>query len=106
MAKTREEWIKQGIDEGDITVIDDGEMTKRYRDFLDEVNGPVCIGTLEYCASRVLEEVDPIAFNCGFSDWTDAEWEIYEEIEDGWAETREIDDYIEEKEAEEESEEE
>jgi hypothetical protein len=27
---------------------------------------------MSFCASRVLEELDPIAFNCGFDEWLDA----------------------------------
>lgn len=38
--------------------------------YLDEVLDEVRIGTLTYSASRVLKEVDPIAYRCEFSDWT------------------------------------
>jgi len=44
-----------------------------YDDMLDEVSGPVRIGSLEYSASRVLAEIDPTAYRCGFSNWLDAE---------------------------------
>ena len=44
-----------------------GEM---YDEMLDEVLGPVTIGSLEYEASRVMREVDPVAYRCGFNDWT------------------------------------
>lgn len=42
-----------------------------YSDWIDEINGPVYIGSLAYCASRVLRELDPIAYRCGFSDYLD-----------------------------------
>lgn len=42
-----------------------------YNDYLDEVCDIVRIGTLEYLPSRVLAEVDPIAYSCGFDEWLD-----------------------------------
>lgn len=48
------------------------EALEMYRDCLDECNDVVVCG-MHYNPSRVLEELDPIAFNCGFNDWCDAE---------------------------------
>lgn len=42
-----------------------------YDDWLDEISGEVTIGSLSYSASRVLSQVDPIAYRCGFSDYVD-----------------------------------
>lgn len=43
---------------------------KQYDEFLNEVYGEVTLGIgLTYSASRVLKEVDPIAYRCGFNDW-------------------------------------
>ena len=52
-----------------------------YDEWLDEISGPVRIGSLEYSPSIVLERVDPIAYRCGYSDFLDflggdAEYEL------------------------------
>ena len=52
--------------------IDEHEAESQYRDALDEAY-PVEIAGMAFCASRILEELDPIAFNCGFADWLDGE---------------------------------
>ena len=44
-----------------------------YDEYLDEVNPVVEICGMKYCPSRVLEEVDPIAYNCGLADFLDSE---------------------------------
>lgn len=53
------------------TYIDESDAEQQYDDMLDELY-PVEIGDMSFCASRVLKELDPIAYNCGFSDWLDA----------------------------------
>lgn len=52
-----------------------------YDDALDEC-GDVTIGTLAYAPSRVLREVDPIAYRCGFWDWLDGEGVDGDALED------------------------
>jgi hypothetical protein len=52
------------------TYIDESDALNRYRDEIDECHDVKIFG-MSFCASRVLEELDPIAFNCGFSDWLD-----------------------------------
>jgi hypothetical protein len=47
-------------------------MDDLYDEWLDEALGEVKIGTLTYQASRVLKEVDPTAYRCGFGDFTDS----------------------------------
>lgn len=49
------------------------EAIAAYDDMLDEFSGEVVIGTLRYAASRVLREVDPIAYRCGLFDFLDGE---------------------------------
>ena len=44
-------------------------IEEQYDDMLDDLYGPVRIGTLTYDASRVLKEVDPIAYRVGLSDY-------------------------------------
>lgn len=48
-----------------------------YDDMLDEVTPDIEIGYLSWTASRVLQEMDPIAYRCGFNDYESAQ------IEDG-----------------------
>ncbi|HTF53580.1 MAG TPA: hypothetical protein VK735_39560 [Pseudonocardia sp.] len=49
------------------------EVYERYDDMIDEIDGPVTIGELTYQPSRVLREIDPTAYRCGFNDWADSE---------------------------------
>ena len=42
-----------------------------YDDYIDEINGDVEILGMSYSASRVLQEIDPIAYRCGLSDYAD-----------------------------------
>lgn len=53
--------------------VEEYKALNMYRDYLDEVNDVVVVCGMSYNPSRVLEELDPIAFNCGFADWCDAE---------------------------------
>lgn len=46
-------------------------IEERYDEMLDDLYGPVRIGTLTYDASRVLKEVDPIAYRVGLSEFED-----------------------------------
>jgi prefoldin subunit 5 len=45
------------------------ELQAEYKDFIDEYNEEISIFNLKYLASKVLEEVDPIAYRCGYSDF-------------------------------------
>jgi hypothetical protein len=64
------------------TYIDESNAEQQYDDMLDELY-PVEIGGMSFCASRVLKELDPIAYNCGFSDWLDANELTIDEDEEG-----------------------
>ena len=50
-----------------------------YDDWLDEIDGTVKIGNLEYATSVVLKNTDPTAYRCGFSDYQDSMSETIEE---------------------------
>lgn len=50
--------------------ITDSEAHDLFDDYLDDVLDEVHIGALTYSASRVLKEVDPIAYRCEFADWS------------------------------------
>ena len=56
-----------------MTYILDTKADEQYREFLDEINPIVTICGMEYLPSTVLEQVDPIAYRCGFNDWLDSE---------------------------------
>lgn len=47
------------------------EASDRYDEMLDEGEW-CCVGNFQFAPSRVLKELDPIAYNCGFSDFTDS----------------------------------
>ena len=48
------------------------DLVNQYDDMLDECTATIKIGYLEFEASRVLEEMDPIAYNCGLNDYYDS----------------------------------
>jgi hypothetical protein len=50
--------------------ISEREAEERYDDMLDS-EGTVKIRGLEFYPSNILEKCDPIAYRCGFSDFTD-----------------------------------
>ena len=69
--------------------IDDYEA---YNESLDS-EGTVTVAGMEFYPSRILEELDPVAYRCGYNDWVDSdqgdledaiENEDYSEIE--WVE--------------------
>lgn len=47
------------------------EIEDMYEDMLDDCNEVVNIGGMRYNPGRVLREVDPIAFDCGVSEYMD-----------------------------------
>ena len=50
--------------------ISEHEAYEMYDEMLDECNEDPKICGMSYCTSRALKEVDPIAYRCGFSDYT------------------------------------
>ena len=53
--------------------IHEHEAEALYNELIDECNPIVKIFGAQYLPSRALKELDPIAYNCGFTDWLDAE---------------------------------
>lgn len=49
------------------------EAEQSFDDMLDEITGPVKVGSLEFVASRVLREMDPIAYRVGLHEFIDSE---------------------------------
>lgn len=53
-----------------------------YDDMLDEIHGE----PMGYPASRILREVDPIAYRVGFHDWLDSEGIDSDTLAGDWGE--------------------
>ena len=53
--------------------IHEHEAEALYNELIDECNPIIKIFGGEYLPSRALKELDPIAYNCGFTDWLGAE---------------------------------
>ena len=53
--------------------IHEHEAEAHYNELIDEWNPIIKIFGVEYLPSHALKELDPIAYNCGFTDWLDAE---------------------------------
>jgi hypothetical protein len=58
------------------TGLTDYELEQHYNDMLDDVYGVVTIAGYQYETSRVLKEVDPIAYRVGLSDYESFREEI------------------------------
>lgn len=50
---------------------DNDDDKKQYDDMIDDCSGVIEICGMKYRASRILEELDPTAYSCGFDDWAD-----------------------------------
>ena len=48
------------------------DLEELYREMLDECEPVVKVAGLSFSASRIIEELDPIAFRCGVSDYADS----------------------------------
>ncbi len=52
-------------------IITERDAERMYADMLEEY--PVVIGSLKYSGSHVLQNIDPIAYRCGFLDFVDGQ---------------------------------
>lgn len=68
---------------------DEDEAESAYVEMLDECYGKIKIGYLSWPASQVLEEMDPIAFRCGLSDFISNEVTECPERFEGYTELQE-----------------
>lgn len=66
--------------------IDEDKYDEKYDEWLDEIHGEIMIGCISFSPSRILSELDPIAYRCGFSDYLDSldieDDEDYQELQD------------------------
>lgn len=46
---------------------------EQFDEMLNECYGEIRIGEITFSPSKVLEELDPIAYGCAYNDWTDSE---------------------------------
>ena len=53
-------------------MLTEAEGLDMYRDFLDETCEPVEVAGYQFMPSKVLEEMDPVAFNEGFQSYAEA----------------------------------
>ena len=61
-------------------VISESEAEELYDDMLND--GEWCsVGTMSFAPSRVLQALDPVAYNCGFSDFCDSLAENHQLVE-------------------------
>jgi hypothetical protein len=83
---------------------DEAEAESRYDDMLDEVGQYDLRGMFaNYQPSRVLREIDPVAYRCGMNDWLDGEdkstfegWEdLHDDVEDCATELALLEDELE-----------
>ena len=85
MKTITQEKFDELVDEKVEDILESDEFEKGFDDWLDEVQPDgVSVGNLNYPASRVLKEVDPIAYRVCFSDdYQESERErIEEEVRD------------------------
>jgi len=64
----------------------DSEKLKEYDDIIDDTNSTVKVFELEYSPSVVLKQCDPVAYRCGFADYSS---ERINELEERLAELKE-----------------
>lgn len=61
-------------------IISESDAEELYDDMLNEMDW-CCVGTMEFAPSRVLQALDPVAYNCGFSDFCDSLAENHQLVE-------------------------
>lgn len=71
--KTKEEEREEIKDELE-TIIDKlDDLETLYKEMLEESYGTIKIGYSEFTAGEILKEMDPIAYNVGYNDFTSQE---------------------------------
>lgn len=96
--------IKEKAEKRIIAELEPVDLEQLYRDMLDECEPEVKVAGLSFCASRIVEELDPVAFRCGVNDYADSlvNDSITEEINGNHYDYTEAESIVEEVEAEEE----
>ena len=60
------------------------ESVAAYNDMINEVDGPVVIAGMEFDPAHALNELDPIAYKCGWIDYMDSLGIDTDELEDDY----------------------
>ena len=94
--------IKEKAEKRIVAELDPVDLEQLYRDMLDECEPEVKVAGLSFCASRIIEELDPVAFRCGVNDYADGlvNDSITEEINGNHYDLREAQDIVDEVECE------
>jgi len=94
--------IKEKAEKRIVAELEPVDLDQLYRDMLDECEPEVKVAGLSFCASRIVEELDPVAFRCGVNDYADGlvNDSITEEIDGNHYDLREAQDIVDEVEAE------
>lgn len=64
------------------------ETVNAYNDMLNECYPDLNIAGLTYDTAHALDQLDPIAYKCGWLDWCDSEGIDTDELEDDYTFTR------------------
>ncbi len=98
--------LREYAEENGYEIFTNDDVEDRFRDDIDTFNNVEIMG-MSYCASQVLEKLDPTAYRCSFNDWLDSE--EYDKFEGDYMKrddiekvTEEYETYLEELENEEE----
>ena len=63
--------LKEKAEKRIVAELEPADVEQLFRDSLDE-EGDVQVGCLTFQRSRIVEELDPVAFRCGVNDYVDA----------------------------------
>lgn len=80
--KASQFWSVNNVSEFRGYTVTDGEIDlsdQEYGDYIDDNYGEVNVAGLTFCASRVIQECDPVAWRCGMGE---RESELQSELED------------------------
>tara|TARA_R100000152_G_scaffold2159_1_gene707 strand:+ start:543 stop:740 length:198 start_codon:yes stop_codon:yes gene_type:complete len=55
-----------------IKEMSDDDLKEQYDELLDEIYGEVKLGNLTFSPSRIIRELDPIAYRTGLNDYEDS----------------------------------
>ena len=55
-----------------IKEMSDDELKEQYDELLDEIYGEVKLGNLTFSPSRIIRELDPIAYRTGLGEYEDS----------------------------------
>lgn len=54
-----------------IRIIYDKELVNQFNDYLDDTYGTYTIASMDYLASEILKQNDPVAYRVIFNEWLD-----------------------------------